>query len=173
MKTKKEKKQEEPKPEPKKTYYQEAMRYIENAKDDLKKAKIQKDGIFYDDVKYVKSAAGIAYAGVEQAAKWFLKLNGFTEKFTNSEQIVDGLRKINKKAKEYFNSCYVGLHMAIYYQNEKKIKVVKEALNSAVGFIAFLKPYNKEFVYSKGGTLKTKKSPTKKAVKKIIKSKQK
>ena len=38
--------------------YNEALRYISNAKDTLKKAK--KEGRYYEDAKYVKSACGIA-----------------------------------------------------------------------------------------------------------------
>jgi len=125
----------------KKTYYQKAMRYIDNAKDELKKAKIQKDGLFYDDVKYVRSAAGIAYIGVEQAAKWYLGLNGIKGKFTHTEQIKDGLRKINNNAKDYFNSCYNLLYIATYLYGDEKVTTIKNAFDSAECFIAFLKPY--------------------------------
>ena len=56
------------------TQYEEAMRYIDNAKEALKKAGGNEK--LYSDIKYVKSAAGIAYAGVEQAAKWLIRLKG-------------------------------------------------------------------------------------------------
>jgi len=41
------------------TPYQEALRYLQNAKDTLLKA--GKDGGLYKDKKYVKAASGIAY----------------------------------------------------------------------------------------------------------------
>ena len=56
----------------KKTYCGEAMRYIENARDTLKKA--GKEGRYYLDDKYVKLACGIAYSGVLKALDGYLKL---------------------------------------------------------------------------------------------------
>ncbi len=41
--------------------YREAMRYLDNAKETLQKAR--EEGRIYKDVKYVRSAAGIAYSG--------------------------------------------------------------------------------------------------------------
>ena len=41
--------------------YKEALRYIDNAKDNLKLA--GKDDQFYEDEKYVKTACGTAYSG--------------------------------------------------------------------------------------------------------------
>lgn len=43
-------------------YYTEAIRYMDNAKETLKKA--GKDGDFYNDRKYVRTATGTAYKGV-------------------------------------------------------------------------------------------------------------
>lgn len=73
------------------TYYEEAMRYMINAEEILEKAD-PKDGFYYD-LKYLKSAAGTAYAGIEKAAKWYAKLNGIQIIGGNVEMIKDGLRK--------------------------------------------------------------------------------
>ena len=50
-----------------KSAYQEAMRYIENAKETLKLA--GKDGQFFADEKYVKTASGIAGKSINKSTK--------------------------------------------------------------------------------------------------------
>jgi hypothetical protein len=54
--------------------------------------------------------------------------------------------------------------MAIYYQNEKKISIVTDALKSAKQFMAFLKPYNSVAVYKKGGKIISVELPTTKKI---------
>jgi hypothetical protein len=56
----------------KETYYSEATRYMDNAKECLKKAKKEDD--YYHDKKYVKMACGAAYSGVLIALDGFLRL---------------------------------------------------------------------------------------------------
>ena len=51
-----------------KSAYQEAMRYIENAKETLKLA--GKDGQFFADEKYVKTASGIAGKSISSSSKY-------------------------------------------------------------------------------------------------------
>ncbi|MCL6102727.1 MAG: DUF5618 family protein, partial [Bacteroidetes bacterium] len=46
-------------------YYKEAIRYMDNAKETLKKAGKEDD--LYQDSKYVKTASGIAYNAVLKA----------------------------------------------------------------------------------------------------------
>ena len=58
--------------EVKKKYYNEAMRYMDNAKECLQKA--QKEGKYYNDQKYVKMACGTAYSGMLVALDGFLTL---------------------------------------------------------------------------------------------------
>ena len=55
-------------------YYSEAIRFMDNAKECLTKAK--KDGGYYQDRKYVKMACGTAYSGVLVALDCFLMLKG-------------------------------------------------------------------------------------------------
>ena len=52
----------EEKNELKKSSYTEAMRYIENAKEALHKA--GREGKYYTDAKYVRTASGVAYSGM-------------------------------------------------------------------------------------------------------------
>jgi uncharacterized protein (UPF0332 family) len=55
-------------------YYNEAIRYMDNAKEYLKNAK--KEGNYYHDAKYVKTACGTAYNGLLMALDCFLILKG-------------------------------------------------------------------------------------------------
>jgi len=58
--------------------YKEAMRYIENAKDHLKLAK--KDGKFYIDEKYVRTACGTAYSGILIALNYLFEIKKIQKK---------------------------------------------------------------------------------------------
>ena len=122
------------------TYYDEAMRYIYNAEELLKKAAPEEK--YYTDLKYLKSAAGTAYAGIEKAAKWYAKLNGIELKGKNVEMIKDGLRKINKTVLWDFVALYSEIHIAMYYEDNARIKFVKDSFENAKEFIAYLKPYS-------------------------------
>jgi len=55
--------------------YAEAMRYMDNAEETLKRAGKQDNGR-YKDEKYVRSACGIAYLGVLAALDAWLTLKG-------------------------------------------------------------------------------------------------
>lgn len=78
------------------TPYQEANRYIENAKQTLKEKAGKKDGE-YADVKYVQSAAGIAYVGVLLALdEYLLRKEG--NKFTKPRRVQNSNCKIRYKA---------------------------------------------------------------------------
>ena len=128
-----------------KTYYEEAMRYIHNAEEILEKA-APEDG-FYTDLKYLKSAAGTAYAGIEKTAKWYAKLNGINIKGKNVEMIKDGLRKINIKVLRQFVALYSEIHIAMYYEDNARVKFVKDSFANAKQFIAYLEPYSQMAEY--------------------------
>ena len=135
------------------TYYEEAIRYISNAKAAL--AKAGKDGDYYKDLKYVKSAAGIAYAGVEQAAKWLLKLNGYkSQNYKSYSGIVQNMEKYDQTAANELKTCNAILHKEIYYRNEANINIFESAMKAAIKFIEYLKPYKEEYFYKKGGKVK-------------------
>ena len=132
------------------TYYQEAHRYIENAKETLKKAGTTTDGRYYQDTKYVKSAAGIAYAGAEMAAKWFIKLRGIELKGKGIDGIKEAMSKIDKRILKTINSFYNSLHLNIYYGNETNKKIVDAAMESAAEMVSYLKPYKDIAHYASG-----------------------
>jgi len=96
----------------KKKYYGEAIRYMDNAKECLKKA--QKDGKFYNDQKYVKIACGTAYNGILMAMDGFFILKNIempTGKDRKSIEFYHNhLAKIDKKMLKTLNSAYQILH---------------------------------------------------------------
>lgn len=140
------------------TYYEEALRYVDNAEEQLKKSPI--DERYYTDLKYVKSAGGIVYAGVEKSAKWFIELNGIKlPKEAKEPEITKALTKINKKALNLFNDLYSYFHIAVYYNENNNVAKIKESLKVARNFMLYLKPYNKVAIYEDGGKIsKIKKS---------------
>ena len=71
----------------KKQYYDEAVRYINNARENLKNAK--KEGNVYCDRKYVRAACGIAYSGV--LAYQILHLYGYNDGLDNVKVVNEGL----------------------------------------------------------------------------------
>ncbi|MFH2142759.1 MAG: DUF5618 family protein [Bacteroidota bacterium] len=136
-----------------KTYYEEALRYIDNAEEQLKKS--GKDGKYYTDLKYVKSAGGIVYAGIEKAAKWFIELKGIKmPKNADANEITKALNKINKKVLNLYNDLYSYFHIAVYYNGNNDANKIKESMTTARTFIAYLKPYNKIAIYKGGGKIK-------------------
>lgn len=127
------------------TYYEEAMRYMHNAEEMLEKAAPEER--YYTDMKYLKSAAGTAYAGIEKAAKWYAKLNGVPIKGKNVEMIKDALRKINRTVLRDFVALYSEIHIGMYYEDNGRIKTVKDAFELAKQFIGYLKPYEQVAEY--------------------------
>ena len=126
----------------KEKYYGEAMRYMDNAKDCLSKAK--KDGKFYNDPKYVKMACGTAYSGMLVALDGFLTLKGEEKpkgKLRKSiEHYQSTITKIDKKLLAYINSAYQILHLSGYYDGTNNAVVVKEGFDVAHKIIDKIKP---------------------------------
>ena len=118
----------------------EALRYLHNAKEILRKAPIEDDT--YVDVKYVQEACGIAYLAILKAIDKYLKEKGIEEK--DLPQSVDGYREMIRKhvmvhdgklLKE-FEKLYKALHIAGYYRGLlEDVTMVKDALRAAKSFI--------------------------------------
>lgn len=123
--------------------YKEAMRYVDNASETLKLA--GKDGKFYVDKKYVKTACGTAYSGILVALDYLFDFKNVPKR--KGRKSIDyyqiNLSKIDKRLLNYLNSAYNVLHLEGYYSGEKKINVIKEGFDSAVSIINALKPYSK------------------------------
>ena len=118
----------------------EALRYLENAKEILKKAPVEDST--YTDVKYVQEACATAYLAVLKAIDAYLIKKGVDEK--ELPQSVDGYREMMRKyviahdgklLKE-FEKLYKALHIAGYYRGLlEDVSMVKDALKAAKSFI--------------------------------------
>jgi hypothetical protein len=123
--------------------YKESMRYIDNARENLKKA--GKDGKFYLDEKYVHSACGIAYIGMIKALDFLFNIKQVPKKRGRKsiEYYQTELAKLDKKLLNNLNSGYRFLHLDGYYEGEKNIKGIEAGFESAISIINALKPYSK------------------------------
>lgn len=122
----------------------EPLRYISNAKEILGRSPIEDNQ--YVDVKYVKSACGVAYLGVLKAIDEYLLKKRFAknELPKKVEEYEKALKKCgdvrNGKLLRQFSYLYDELHIAGYYRGLlHKTNIVKEALKGAEDFIAKLK----------------------------------
>lgn len=118
----------------------EAIRYLNNAKEILSKSRIEDNR--YADVKYVKSACGVAYLGVLRAIDEYLQKKGQLEKELpkSVEAYREALRKYlsihNGKLLKEFDALYHELHIAGYYRGVlQHVDIVKVALKIAKVFI--------------------------------------
>lgn len=127
--------------------HKKAVRYMDNAKELLGRSPI-KDNT-YTDVKYIKSACGVAYLGVLKAIDDYLLRHGLTDK--ELPQSVEGYRKAlqkhvsihptvgayaNGKLLTVFEAIYRELHIAGYYRgNLRNTGTVKESFKAAKEFI--------------------------------------
>jgi hypothetical protein len=123
----------------------EAMRYMDNAKDTLRKAEKQDYG-WYKDVKYVRSACGIAYLGVLVALDAWLTLKGVEmpkkKKYATIDFYLYNVAKIDGKVLDYLNSAYNILHLEGYYRKEKGVKIIESGFDAAYRIIEKIKPEN-------------------------------
>ena len=121
-------------------YYNEAIRYMDNAKETLKKA--GKEDKFYLDKKYVKTACGTAYIGVLTALDGYLILKEIKKPRGRKsiEYYQDSITKIDKKLLNYVNSAYEILHLVGYYDGNNTVSVIKEGFNMAYTIIDKIKP---------------------------------
>jgi hypothetical protein len=114
-------------------------RYLANAKETLSRAGIEDNR--YIDIKYVKSACGIAYLGVLKAIDDYLLKRGVeNNKLPRKvEEYQKALKKYsvhNGKLLGQFNALYHELHIAGYYHGDlQHVGVVKETLRLAKEFV--------------------------------------
>lgn len=122
--------------------YKEAMRYIENAEEDLKLA--GKDGKFFVDEKYVKSACGIAYSGLLKGLDFYFDIKGVPKRKGRKsiEYYKEVLSKMDKKLLNYLNNGYEILHLYGYYEGGKKAADIASGFDDAISIINALKPFS-------------------------------
>ncbi|ODS34008.1 MAG: CoA-binding protein [Candidatus Scalindua rubra] len=118
----------------------ESLRYLNNAKEILKKSPIEDNR--YADVKYVKEACGAAYLAILNSIDEYLQNKGLSKK--EMPKSVDAYRKALRKylavhdgkLLRQFEDLYDELHIAGNYRGDlHHVKVVKEALKAAKSFI--------------------------------------
>jgi hypothetical protein len=118
----------------------EAVRYLENAKDLLKKSPV--DNNRYSDIKYVQEACGTAYLAVLKAIDEYLLKRGVSQK--DLPDSVEGYRDMlkkylsvhNGKLTKDFNSLYNLLHIAGYYRGLlDRVEIVKDTFKITKSFI--------------------------------------
>ena len=129
--------------ETKEKYYNEAIRYMDNAKECLKKAK--KEGNYYRDSKYVKMACGTAYSGILIALDCFLITKGLHKPTTakqrkSIEHYQNNIGKLDRKMLDVVNSAYKTLHLWGYYDGIDKVSIVKDGFEDAYVIIDKIKP---------------------------------
>ena len=122
--------------------YKEAMRYIENAREQLQKSGMEDK--FYIDEKYVKSASSIAYSGMLKALDFLFDIKGVPKrKGRKSIEYYKGvLSGMDKKLSKHLNNAYEVLHLYGYYDGGDKIAVIEEGIDDAIAIIATLIPYS-------------------------------
>jgi hypothetical protein len=126
-------------------HYAEAIRYMDNAKETLKRAEKLDHG-WYKDVKYVRSACGIAYLGVLVALDAWLTLKGVEIPKKKKHATIDfylyHIAKLDKKMLDRLDTVYNILHIEGYYRQEKNVKVISFGFEFAYEIIDKIKPEN-------------------------------
>jgi uncharacterized protein (UPF0332 family) len=121
------------------TFYAEAIRYMNNAKEVLQKAK--KEDKYYHDKKYVRMACGTAYSGILVALDAYLLLKGVPKPKKKS---IDFYRKniatLDKSLLRDLNSAYDVLHLDGYYDGILRADVIKAGFDLAYEIIEQIKP---------------------------------
>jgi hypothetical protein len=125
--------------------YIEAVRYMNNAKETLKKANKKDDG-FYDDEKYVRSACGIAYLGVLVALDAWFVMKGIPKPNKKQRKSIEyytsNVSQIDKKLVHFLHTIYNVLHLDGYYDGIKDVKIINRGFEIANEIIDKIKPEN-------------------------------
>jgi hypothetical protein len=120
--------------------YAEAIRYMDNAKETLKKA--GKEDYFYKDRKYVRMASGAAYNGALIALDTYLALKGVkkTKGRKSIEYYNTEIAKVDKKLLKHLGSIYDTLHLSGYYDGTLNARVIQAGLDEAYKIIESIRP---------------------------------
>lgn len=124
----------------KQTYYNEAHRYMDNARDVLKKA--GKEGNHYIDDKYVKMACGTAYSAVLKALDGYLILKDAEKKRGRKsiEFYKEQVSKLDKKISADLLTVYDVLHLSGYYDGITRVSTILSGFDAAEDIINRIKP---------------------------------
>ncbi len=124
------------------SYYNEAICYMENAKETLKNA--GKDNDYYIDDKFVKTACGTAYNGVLKALDCFLILKEIPTVKKGSRKdkqyYEKALAQLDNKLLKYYGTVYKVLHLDGYYDGETNVSIIQGGFKVAYTIIEKIKP---------------------------------
>ncbi len=124
-----------------------ARRYLQNARETLKKAGVKKRTGRYEDIKYVSSAAGIAYLAALEALKALFIQEGLISDLRKVKNVrtvyslINRLTRIGKDRdvlKDLFDDVYKILHVAAYYrelQNKKSVDAGFEQVEKIIRIV--------------------------------------
>ncbi len=104
-----------------------AERYYDNAKTMLSE-KAGKQGDYYSDAKYVKTACGTAYSGILILLDAYIKIKGQVTNYKDRKSIEyyrDNISDRDNQLLKYVNSAYSILHLSGYYDGVLKYKVIQ------------------------------------------------
>jgi hypothetical protein len=122
--------------------YNEAIRYMDNAKDFLQKAK--KDGKHYTDKKYVRVACGTAYNAILLALDAWFEIKGVQisnkKQRKSIEYYKSSVAKIDKKLLTNLHSAYNVLHLDGYYEGITSVKAIEAGFEDAYDIIEKINP---------------------------------
>ena len=123
-------------------WYAEANRYMDNAKDALKKAGVKDNG-YYKYGKYVRTACGIANIGVMVALDAWLKVNGVPEPAKKREKTIffyeSNVEKIDESLAMRLNTASNVFDVG-YYNDLTMVKVIEGGFDAAYEIIEKIKP---------------------------------
>jgi len=131
-----------------------AKRLFKNAREELKKAGVDKVVGIYKDLKYVSSASGLAYlAGLEVLKAIFIKFNlvdekSATKRLKNVTSYFEMLRKLNiGKDRDIltnlFDSVYRLLHIGGYYRELRSKKAIDDGFEKVEKMIEIVEKHIK------------------------------
>ena len=118
---------------------QEAQRYLDNAREILSQKAGKEEGL-YSDVKYVKMAAGTAYAGALLILDEYLrqKEGAKFKKPRSIEDYTSRIRKYDKKLLTLLVDIYDELHLAGYYHGTKSVNTIQAGLNNVTQMLTYI-----------------------------------
>ena len=132
-----------------------AKQYLENAKENLKKAGFDKRANRYIDLKYTSKASGTAYLGALEALKALFIFKNLVsdeevkDKFKKVEEFYKGLKSIKGLGKDrdlllsLFDDVYNILHLGGYYRELQNKKAIDSGFEKVGKIIKIIESYLK------------------------------
>ncbi len=117
-----------------KDVHTEAMRYVANASEFLRKA--GKEGAYYSDPRYVKIAGNTLWNGVLLALQTRFPVKGRP----NIDKYRELVASTDKKKRKALNACYERCHLSMGYDGHLKASTCRDAVELANELIAWAAP---------------------------------